>query len=1419
MPQNEQKKAAFNELVSKLTDACFDKCVTKPRGSLSSGETQCLAYCSLRFMETSQVSLVHTFLVPLRPTSPQREAFSLFPPAVKYQSSRLRFLFSFFGRADRNEPDPAGRVSAEPVTSFIVKEMAGEGESMSFIPLWLHIQAEEGSPVAFFASEGEQEGDKGTRLHVDARRRSLFARFESSAGEVLFPAHSGTPEGALYKLAKAGTDAIVFRSEREGQGSEMSESFLVNVRLPLQHGLDHADLRSLLEASGALPSPSVSIGGEELKENLLAAMHPDLKGSAEDSEAMEPPGVETELYSPHQRRALSWLKRREANEDSDTSWEPLNVELEGLCVLWHPPTGELKLQSRHGEPSTQLPHEGEKADEQSCLGGIYSDETGLGKSLVMIALALSRPPPEGSGRGGTLVVAPNALMQQWSQEVLKHAPSCSVKTYRGLKKHLAQKQHRKRKRKRGQAQRWEEVERQWERQQRLATENLSLEEMPGAPPSAEAAEGIAEDLRHATFVLTTYGVLQQEVWYDGSGREESLRRHKLHRVPKCPLEQISWQRAVFDESQKVGVGLGNVAKMAMRIDAVHRHAVTGTPFSSSGTVRDLGSLLRTVEHEPLHAPDHFQSFSKPPGQVVAARCVLREVGWRSTRADMENGSALPRVNVNEHALDQSPAERSFYEHVREQEHATMDARLEQLRLSCIHPQLTHSWQSANSELQVHSGALAVREMVERLMHRAQTSLHKYERDFCSGANAIAAGRAHNDPQDAVRLLEEAWEVADKGLLQKGKEEAVNIETHPGALRRWQRTQMTTAAMLSRLLPKVGRDEEAERFGQEAEKLREEYLMDPRHEVDKYKERYQGLWTAAESLGSEMCSLDHHASSLGTNYDILFDGLGCQKWLDDTRTAFEKNLEEEANAWEETGGQEVDEDFLHDDDEGAGGASDKVENLAQQQSRQQEISSPTLAHLKKVEQDVQVRRSGFQGMAVEQALLPVSSRLSELRKRCESEPQRQRQHDASWLAKAELFLQVPPEVVVGLYSVAEVGGRRAAIATDVSTAHLPLSLGQGVQRFLRSSQAQVNHKLRQVQSEKRNVEGKLPQESAVYAAKTAKKQASFLQKLRELYRSRCRKALAERNLAKSQREAELAISARSAAAIGSAKGQRKAETARIQAEREVNRVRSLQSRLAKEGPSDRNTEQEGGNAEKGASPEGNEAEDETCPVCWSHFEDGEANMLPCGHLVCQRCASTAAFVRSTACFYCRQPCRPGHAFRVKIGGRKGRPSGIAGEWGAKIEKAVSLVKSLPEDEKVLIFSHSPQGLTLFGRALRLNGMEFVSLLAGSSLDPSALARFNQGSQPKAFLIALHAGSSGLTLVRANHVVFLEPCLSEREEHQAIARVNRIGQTREVYVHHLVVRSTVEEVIRACSSPDSIPAAELLSRDPGGAPSSA
>ncbi|XP_052183140.1 mitochondrial import inner membrane translocase subunit TIM8 [Diospyros lotus] len=54
---NQEKEAAMvNEMVSKMTSVCWDKCITSTPGSkFSSSESSCLSNCAQRYMDMSLI--------------------------------------------------------------------------------------------------------------------------------------------------------------------------------------------------------------------------------------------------------------------------------------------------------------------------------------------------------------------------------------------------------------------------------------------------------------------------------------------------------------------------------------------------------------------------------------------------------------------------------------------------------------------------------------------------------------------------------------------------------------------------------------------------------------------------------------------------------------------------------------------------------------------------------------------------------------------------------------------------------------------------------------------------------------------------------------------------------------------------------------------------------------------------------------------------------------------------------------------------------------------------------------------------------------------------------------------------------------------------------------------------------------------
>lgn len=62
---------------------------------------------------------------------------------------------------------------------------------------------------------------------------------------------------------------------------------------------------------------------------------------------------------------------------------------------------------------------------------------------------------------------------------------------------------------------------------------------------------------------------------------------------------------------------------------------------------------------------------------------------------------------------------------------------------------------------------------------------------------------------------------------------------------------------------------------------------------------------------------------------------------------------------------------------------------------------------------------------------------------------------------------------------------------------------------------------------------------------------------------------------------------------------------------------------------------------------------------------------------------------------------------------------------------------------------------------------------------------------ALLASMRIASEGLTLVEANHVIFVNRWWNPSLNQQAVDRVVRIGQTRRVWVHTFTIEGTIED----------------------------
>ncbi|KAJ7603205.1 SNF2 family N-terminal domain-containing protein [Mycena polygramma] len=120
------------------------------------------------------------------------------------------------------------------------------------------------------------------------------------------------------------------------------------------------------------------------------------------------------------------------------------------------------------------------------------------------------------------------------------------------------------------------------------------------------------------------------------------------------------------------------------------------------------------------------------------------------------------------------------------------------------------------------------------------------------------------------------------------------------------------------------------------------------------------------------------------------------------------------------------------------------------------------------------------------------------------------------------------------------------------------------------------------------------------------------------------------------------------------------------------------------------------------------------------------------------------------------------------------------------------------EKIIVISQWTQLLKLAAQYLdqaRITHLRYQGDMNRTDRE-LAIREFmkEKGTEP-VLLLSLLCGGTGLNLTRANHVICLDLGWSPAIENQAFDRVHRPGQSRPVFIHRIVIASTVEDRILA------------------------
>ena len=152
-----------------------------------------------------------------------------------------------------------------------------------------------------------------------------------------------------------------------------------------------------------------------------------------------------------------------------------------------------------------------------------------------------------------------------------------------------------------------------------------------------------------------------------------------------------------------------------------------------------------------------------------------------------------------------------------------------------------------------------------------------------------------------------------------------------------------------------------------------------------------------------------------------------------------------------------------------------------------------------------------------------------------------------------------------------------------------------------------------------------------------------------------------------------------------------------------------------------------------------------------------------------------------------------------------PSQLAGDReydpadSGKFERLRSICEEIASrQEKVLVFTQFREITEPLAAFLGdVFGRPGVVLHGGTAVGKRTklIDAFQREDGPPFFVLSLKAGGTGLNLTAASHVIHFDRWWNPAVENQATDRAFRIGQHRNVVVHKLICRGTVEEKIDA------------------------
>ncbi|PWN54267.1 hypothetical protein IE53DRAFT_258648 [Violaceomyces palustris] len=189
---------------------------------------------------------------------------------------------------------------------------------------------------------------------------------------------------------------------------------------------------------------------------------------------------------------------------------------------------------------------------------------------------------------------------------------------------------------------------------------------------------------------------------------------------------------------------------------------------------------------------------------------------------------------------------------------------------------------------------------------------------------------------------------------------------------------------------------------------------------------------------------------------------------------------------------------------------------------------------------------------------------------------------------------------------------------------------------------------------------------------------------------------------------------------------------------------------------------------------------------------------CGHSGCRTCILRDAYIGVCPTEGCAALAKPTSVVNASSLGAE--DDGHATKFGTKLAMLCSLLKTIPSNERALVFVQFETLTATVAAALEQYGVSFVQLTGSAKRRSDLLEAYQEDEGARVLLLNVDDESAaGSNLTVANHVIFVGPLLKQEQQQydatmtQAIGRCVRYGQLKKVFVWRFIAVETIDQEV--------------------------